>query len=322
LSSHRIIALGVLILLIPFCVLPAAAGEITLTASSPQVLVKGDTMTLSGTQATNGTCAVWVIGRQYFDVKTVNPDKKGMLTFVIKPEETRKFSTGQYAVLVQDPGKNGGLEIEPLYWSDGIKIANMGKIIDQIGLKENLRGDVHPAVDTILSAVNRSKTDDSFTSAYISVEDPEVNFNKILDAHADLHLPTQTTGEQITITGTTQVGPENTLRVAIIDRQSGAVIVSKPVPVVAGTNRNSWSFTLSSPGLSAGNYSVQVGWLKSDDDVLGTALLTIRESNVLSPTPLPESPGEVAGLDVFFPLIISLAALVIIGIIIVVSLRD
>ena len=126
-----------------FCV-PSVAADITLTTSSPQVLARGDTLTINGTNAINGTCAVWVIGRNYFDVTNVNPDKKGMLTLVIKPKETMTFSSGEYAVLLQDPGKNGALEIGPLYWSDGIKIANNGKIIDEIGLKENLKGNVEP----------------------------------------------------------------------------------------------------------------------------------------------------------------------------------
>lgn len=321
LSSCRTKAILLLILLVTLGIMPVSA-EITLATSSPHVLVKGDTMTLNGTQATNGTCAVWVIGRQYFDVKTVNPDKKGMLTFVMRPEETRKFFSGQYAVLLQDPGKNGGLEIEPLYWSDGIKVANKGKIIDEIGLKENLKGNVQPAVDTIMSVAGRSETDDIFTSTYVTIEDPLVSFNKIVPANTDSHLPTQTTGEQIVITGTTNTGSENTLRIAIIDQHSGATVVSKPVPVVAGNNQNTWSFTLESPGLPAGNYSVRAGWLKSDADVLGTAGISIRDSNVFTPSPIPESPVDVSGLGVLFPLVISLAALCIIGIIIVVSLKD
>ncbi len=308
------------ILLIAFCIPPVAAADITLITSSPQVLAKGDTLTINGTNATNGTCAVWVIGRNYFDVTNVNPDKKGMLTFVIKPKETMTFSSGQYAVLLQDPGKNGGLEIAPLYWSDGIKIANNGKIIDEIGLKENLKGNVQPEVDTILDVAGHSETDDVFTTSYVTVEDPSVHFNKI--ASSDAHLPTQTTGEQIVITGLTNTGSENTLRVAIIDQHSGAVVISKPVPVVSGTNQNSWSFSLDSPGLAPGNYTVRVGWMKSDTDVLGTAQLSIRDSSVVTPVQIPEIPTGVTGLDVFFPLVISLAALCIIGIIIVVSLKD
>ena len=175
-------------------------------------------------------------------------------------------------------------------------------------------------VNTILDVAGHSETDDVFTTTYVIVEDPSVHFNKITSS--DSHLPTQTTGEQIVITGLTNTGSENTLRVAIIDQNSGAVVISKPVPVVSGANQNSWLFNLDSPGLAAGNYTVRVGWMKSDTDVLGTAQLSIRDSSVVTPVQLPDLPTGVTGLDLFFPLVISLAALCIIGIIIVVSLKD
>jgi hypothetical protein len=318
-SSRGTMAILLCVLLMALFIPPAGA-DITLVTSSPQVLARGDTLTINGTNATNGTCAVWVIGRNYFDVTSVNPDKKGMLTLVIKPKETMTFSSGQYAVLLQDPGKNGGLEIAPLFWSDGIKIANNGKIIDEIGLKENFKGNIQPVVDTILEAAGHSKTDDVFTATYVTVEDPSVYLNKMTSS--DSRLPTQTTGEQIVITGITNAGSEDTLSVAIIDQHSGAVVLSKPVPVVSGTNQNSWSFNLDSPGLAAGNYTVRVGWMKSDTDVLGTAQLSIRDSSIVPPVQIPALPAGVTILDVFFPLVISLAALCIIGIIIVVSLKD
>src|SRR5208337_5466728 len=113
--------------------LPASAA-LTAVTSSPQTIVKADTVTLSGTGAQNGSVTLWIVGRNYFATKTTTPDKKGNFTFIIKPEETTRFSSGDYAFLIQDPGADRTFEIGPLLWNDGsMRLTDRGKVIANIG---------------------------------------------------------------------------------------------------------------------------------------------------------------------------------------------
>ena len=318
--SWKYTAVIVIVLLQFMLILPASA-TITAKTSWHETITKGDTVTLFGTESTNGTVAIWVIGRNYFDIKTVNPDKKGNFSFVVKPDETRKYSSGQYAVLIVDPGQNGAIEIEPLVWEEGIKISDRGKIVTDIGTEEALRAVVTPEVNAILNATVRPGVDDIITPYYFYVEEPVVHFNAIAGTGAQSRLPNQTTGEKIVVTGTTNMGVENQLRVEIRDQTSNALITSGNVPVVDGTILNRWAYELAAPGLQKGDYFITAGSLKGSPTGTGTALLTIAGQN---PPPIPETGaarGLDSGFDIFIPLLISLGALAIIGVIIMVSIK-
>ncbi|HNX17716.1 MAG TPA: hypothetical protein PKM50_05230 [Methanoregula sp.] len=315
-----------IVILLAFFVLfslPASAALTAVTSSGPQNIVKADTVTLTGTGAQNDSVTLWIIGRNYFDIKSATPDKKGNYTFVIKPEESNKFSSGKYAFLIQDPGTDKSNQITPLFWSDGIRIAHMGKVITNIGLKSSFRADIDPVVSQIVNASERSGTDDFFTPSYFYVEEPQIRFNRISDS-SSMTLPDQATGEAIMITGTTNVGPENMLTVEIRNATSDELLTSRTVPVERGSNLNQWTYTLDAPGLPAGNYFVTAGVQKYTTSAKATAMLTILEYRIATPATLniqPELPVAENLYGLILPLIISFAALVIIGIIIVVSLR-
>jgi len=315
----RTIAITLLALLV-FVGLPASAA-LTAVTSSPQIIVKADTVILSGTGAQNGSVNLWIVGRNYFETKTTTPDKKGNFTFIVKPEETTHFSTGEYVFLIQDPGADRSFEIGPLYWTDGIHIADRGKIIASIGQISSFPSDIDPIADSILNASARPDVDDLFTPYYFSVEEPSMHFNRASNSGK---LPDQTTGEAIFITGTTNIGTEDLLRVEIRNATSNDLVTSENIPVEQGTNTNQWSYSLAEPGLPAGSYVVSVGEQKYTTSGNASAQLTILEYRIAGNTsfPLqPELPAELTDYGVIFPLLISFAALVIIGIIMLVSLR-
>ncbi|MHB8163892.1 MAG: hypothetical protein ACYDDV_06025 [Methanoregula sp.] len=118
----------ILIILLAFMVTPVAAS-VYYTSSAPQIITKGDTFTISGTGAKNGMVTIWIIGRNYFDTITATPDRFGNFSATLKPTTTEKFSSGQYAVVLQDPGVTGTIEIESGTDSSGnLTIMNRGKI--------------------------------------------------------------------------------------------------------------------------------------------------------------------------------------------------
>ena len=317
--SEKILAVT---LFLAFLVLPVSADLIVINTSSPQTIVRADTVTLSGTNAMNGSVSLWILGRNYFATMTTTPDKKGNYTFTVKPVETNRFSTGKYAFLIQDPGADRAFEIGPLSWTDGsIRIADRGKVIANIGSLSAFPVSINQVVDIILNASARMDVDDIFTPYYYYVEDPSIHFNRVDGAG---NLPDQTTGEALLITGTTNIGTENSLQVAIRNASSGGLLTTQIIPVMEGPNTNQWTYSLDEPGLPPGTYTVTVGEQKYTSSGNASAQLTIREYLIAgnsSFNPQPEFPPGATPYDVLFPLMISGAALAIIGIIILVTLK-
>jgi len=311
----------ILIFLAVFLVAQAGASGITVVTSGPQTIVKGDNVLLSGTGAMNGSMTLWIVGRDYFSTKTTTPDKKGNFSFTIGPEETTQFSTGEYAFLLQDPGSDRSFEIGPLLWSDGIRIADQGKVVFNIGQIPSFPSDISPVVTAIINASTRQDTDDIFTTTYFYVEDPSVRFNRISDSGS---LPDQVTGEALLITGTTNIMAGDVLHVEIKNETSGEAMTSRDIPVDAGQNSNQWSYSLEEPGLPPGSYIVTVSEQKYTTSETASANLKILEYRIAGNSSLPLQPELPPGFTtygVILPLLISCAALAIIGIIMLVSLR-
>jgi hypothetical protein len=99
-----------------------------------------------------------------------------------------------------------------------------------------------------------------------------------------LRLPDQITGEQIFFTGTTNIGADNSLRADLRNLDTDAPILSKTIPVVAGSELNTWTYELGSPGLQPGNYYLTIGWSRSNITGTGTATFSVRQP-IPPPTP-------------------------------------
>jgi hypothetical protein len=315
---------GIFVLLVcSLLVFPVSAG-VTSQTSIPQTIVKADTVTLSGTGAQNGTMVLWILGRNYFDTRSANPDKKGNYTFVIKPEESNQFSTGQYAFVIQDPGADHAPQISPLLWADGIRVANNGKVLTSLGLKSDFTADILSVVGVLLNASARSGSDDLFTPYYFNVYDPTIRFNKVHHTATGEKLEDQTTGEGILITGTTNLGTENQLSVVIKNATSDEIVTSRLIPVESGSGENRWSYRLDAPGLQSGIYNITVSGEKYTTRGSASAQITILEYRLARPSLTEETPSNATpeAMDYgVLPLVISFAAMVIIGLIMLVSIR-
>jgi len=255
-----------------------ATAEMAFTPSVPQTLAKGDTFTISGTGAHNGSVTVWVIGRDYFDRITTVPDTNGTFALTLTPETTTRFSSGQYAFVIQDPGMNGNAEID--YRFDGagnISLLNGRAVLADIGPKQDIRADAEPIVRILLTGATRPGVDDILTPHYFFIEEPSVHFDQKSRANPDGQLPDVTVGERITLSGTTNMGVENLLHADLRNLKTNTLISSRTIPVIAEGRMNRWSFELETTGLSPGEYSVTVGWMKSNTTGTGTTLVTLHE---------------------------------------------
>jgi len=291
------IAALVLLMLI---VLPAAAS-VTFETSSPQTMVKGDTVTIHGAGATNGTVAVWVIGRNYFHVSATVPEKNGTFTAVLEPGDTGQFSSGQYAFVIQDPGANGKIDIGYHIASNGnITIQHGGTDIADIGPKQDIRANAEPVVRELLAGTTRSGADDIFTPYYFLVEEPAVHFDRGAASDPEGLQFNMTAGERIIFTGTTNMGAENTLHADIRNAGTNALISSAMIPVITGNNTNRWSFAPDTSGFLPGEYVVTVGWMKSNSTGTGSALLTVTKNNDGAAVPLVLGAGILLTSGIIF----------------------
>jgi len=306
-SARAVIAV---IIVIAACIVLPAAAAVYYQASTPEVITKGDTFSVSGTGAVNGTVALWVIGRDTFEVRTVAPDRHGNFSLVFKPTETLKFASGQYAVMLQDPGRSGTMEIEAGRDSSGnITIMNRGKIIARLGAVEDLRGNVQQEIYTLTSAASLQGVDDTFLTEYFFVEEPAVHFDQLIPASGS-RLPDQISGEGFLFTGTTNMGEENTLRAELRSADTNTPVTSKEIPIIPGLSLNRWSYGIDAPGLEPGNYILSVGWTKSN--TTGMAQFAVKEA----PGTVPPAPGPTPP-TVSVPLPKGLDTLLIIGVLFV-----
>ena len=293
-------ALPVVIIILAACMAAPVTAAVYYSSSTPQIITKGDAFSVSGMGATNGTVALWVIGRNYFEVRSTAPDRHGNFSILFKPTETEKFPSGQYAIVLQDPGADGTMEIEAGRDSGGnLTIMNRGKIFARFGAKEAPGGNVQEETGALMSAATLPHVDDTFLTAYFFVEEPYVQFDGIIPASGS-RLPDQVSGEGVSFTGTTNMGADNPLRAELKNPETNAIITSKAIPVVAGSGLNRWSYGIAAPGLEPGDYLLSVGWTKSNTTGTATALFSVKRPVPAPPVPAPTVTGIIPlpeGLD-------------------------
>ena len=315
-SWHVCTAIVIVLIL---CVVIPVAASVTFSSSTPQVIAKGDTFSVSGTEAKNGPVAVWIFGRNYFDVRMAIPERNGNFSLTVKPDETRKFSSGKYAIVIQDPGPDGKMQIEPGKSSNGnITILNRGKKIADIGPPETLQANVEPVVEILHRGAGLQGVDDTFVADSFFVEEPTIAFDEVTGAG---QLLSQVKGDKISFRGSTNVGVENFLHADIHDLSSNILVTTKVIPVIPGVEMNNWYYEIPSPGLPAGQYSLTVGWMKSNTTGTGSAQFTVENT-----VPATQTPGSTTtasqkqGDELPIPLII-IGAMAIVTIIILSTIR-
>lgn len=275
------------------CIVIPVSAEVYYSASTPQIITKGDSFTVSGTGADNGTMALWIIGRKYFDVRTATPDRNGNFSFIYKPTDTMKFWNGQYAVVLQDPGMSHSLQIEPGRDSGGnLTIMNRGKIVFRLGAKDDLMGNVQTETGELLSTAQIQGVDDTFRARYFNVEDPAVHFDNIIPA-SDSRLPDMISGDRIVITGTTNLGTDDIIRSAVFNNDNGVLVTTKDLVIIPGTSLNQWMYVVEEPGLEDGNYRITLRSENANTTGTDTAYFAVKKEPVTGGIPgLPVGPVQ------------------------------
>ena len=307
--------IAIAVLLLAFLAIPVSAN-VTFISSTPQIITKGDPFTVHGSGIQTRSVAVWIIGKGYFDIRTVLTNEKRNFTLTIKSEETEKFPTGKYVIAVQEPGADGRMEIEPGKLGNGnLTIANRGKMIADIGPQENLPANARPIAEILHDAVNLQGVDDTFTTFSFFVEEPTVEFTGSSEG-SEPRLPTSPPGERIPFTGLTNIAADDFLNANIQNLATGAPVSATKVLVIRGGDMNGWSFVLDAPGLPPGDYSLTMGWMRLNTTDLGSARFAVAEPGT-APTVTPVESTQQGGnttpaLPLPLIIIVSMVAVVLI----------
>lgn len=306
---------GILLLLLISAFTAPVSAAVYFSTSAPGIITKGDSFIVSGTGAVNGTVGIWIVGRDHFEVLTTLPDRHGNFSVTIRPSATDRYSSGQYAIFFQDPGKSGVLEIEGgTDVDDNLVVMNKGKIVARLGHRQDLGENIKPAAGQILEVSSLPGVDDIFLVRYFFVEEPAIYFSRLIPA-SGFRLPDKIAGDRISIPGTTNRGTENMLNTEIRSQHTNEIVTVKTIPVMAGGPMNTWTWDLDAPGLPPGDYEITVMSEKSNTSA--KALFSVKQS--LSPTnpaggnPPPESP-QAPDNDITFPVFMA-ATLIVLAIV-------
>lgn len=281
------VRVGAALVLAVLIAVPVMA-EISFESSCPQTIAEGDAFTIHGTGATNGSVTLLVLGRHYFHTFTANPDNRGDFSITVGPEETRNFSAGQYAFVIQDPGENGQYEIGTRISTSGnITVTDRGTAVADLGTATDLKPWVDPEIETLMAASGRAGVDDVFRVEYFFVELPSLHFDQERDPVTGWLILNGSDPRRMVFSGTTNMAPENVLTARIRDAASGKEVFTDTIPAITPADGmepgkhsswNTWHYSLDQVRLPPGEYVITVGWDKETWCGSNTALFVVPDA--------------------------------------------
>ncbi len=282
----------ILVLASALAVIPVSALE--LGSGSGNTISNGDPAIVRGiaTGHPNAGLQVWVIGKNYLKISTVDVNSDNSYRFEIRGPDTQNLAPGQYYVVIQHPMMNGQFDV--YYDSSSGRVINRqlggGMVIYQMSGSGSLQGP--DSAGALVSAISSQNIDDMFTTYTFTVSPPAAFIDPIGD-HA--------VGERFTITGSTNLADGDNLMVEITSSSfrptsknapAGFSGASGQVTVYPGTGGyNRWSFDVDASEFLADEYIVTVSGITVD--VRGTATFNIVERVLPSPTTPAAVPSTV-----------------------------
>jgi hypothetical protein len=301
--------IGALLLVSALFFLPCAALDLTTPASassSAPAISNGDSVRLHGiaTGHPRNGLQVWVIGKNYLKVSTIQVNDDNTFEFELKPSDTRSLASGQYYVVVQHPMMNGQFDV---YLDPSGNVVNRqqgagGMAIFTMAGSGSLQGP--DSAQALVEAISSQNIDDSFTTYTFAISPPTAFIDPIGD-HA--------VGDKFTISGSTNLAVGDNLMVEITSSSFRPTQKSAPggfsgangmVTVVPGTGGyNRWSFAVDAATFQPDEYIVKVSGITVD--VTGSTTFNVLEKMPVTTIPsviLTETRGTVTATQTQAPL--------------------
>lgn len=286
---------GFLLLFCAIVVIPSAAITLTPGGSSTTSIANGDPVVITGiaTGHPQNGLQIWVIGKNYVKISSVQVNEDNTYSYELKSSETQDLSSGQYLVIIQHPMMNGEFDI--FYNAATGEVINRqldsGKAIFLLSGPGSLqRPDAGYA---LMQAINDQNVDDSFTTIPFFVDEAVSLINPIGDRYV---------GDTFTLSGSTNLAVGDDLLVEIYSSSfgptqkvqgSGFSGSSGTVTVMPGTNGyNTWSFFVDTSTFRPDEYIVKVSGVTID--VTASATFMVTERNIPAVTTTPSLPATTA----------------------------
>ena len=200
---YRIIVLCLAACLIALSIVPSVtAGSLINLDRSPlsqSVLIKGDSLTISGNVSGISELRIWIFGPKYANATTMQVEPDGSFTYSLTSREIEGMESGNYTVILQSPGDDLTYEIaldnktgEVINTS--IPFSNPDRMLYTLAQAKNMYGTDAP--DALVRTLNNSAVDDSYAVYGFSIEDPFIELDPVRDYYV---------GETVTISGRTNL---------------------------------------------------------------------------------------------------------------------
>lgn len=223
------------------------------------ILVKGDVLIISGiaTNAPKKGIGVWIFGDNFFNFSTVQVFPDESFEFILSPKITKTMETGQYFVVLQHPMQNGDLDVFPI--TEGIKkIVKNTNNQDYFVVDGIVRINGLEAAGNLVTMINTSHVDDTYTKLSFLVENPVITIDPIENI---------TVGQSILIKGSTNISSEHDLLFEVtstpikeseIQTAFSVAGIGAIASISKGREFNSWVATIARPVFQAGKHYVYV----------------------------------------------------------------
>jgi trimeric autotransporter adhesin len=277
----------------------------TLTVTIPQIVAKGDPITIKGFaegQPSKGV-AIWIMGTNYAKRITSSVYSDSSFSYDLTGAMTRDMSAGQYFVIVQHPMQNGQFDI--VLNSDETTVSNLqlgngsdGTQIFTFGGSGSLQGS--DAANALVKAIEDPNVDDMYTKAYFTIGNPIITIDRIGDKY---------TGDQFYITGQTNLNIDTKLTIDAISSTftptnksesgefSGASVITNVITDNNNTGYNKFAVLIDTSTFKPDEYIVTVSAIGNDVTATTSFLVKIGPRPVteratvqtvaIAPTPIP-----------------------------------
>lgn len=277
------------------------AADLHIQASSNDVLAKGDPITITGDGYGNGSVMVWRIGPSFFDAIVVETNPDGHFTY--KAEDTEKYRSGPFMVIVQDPGGDEKYSLNVIESVKRYKV-NLadGRQILEVDPEFMDIPAVSDSAERLINQILDMDTDDSCIHHTVYVEEPVLHV--LNEEQTPLIIPN---GECLKLQGTMNMAPDNHIIVRLYDtsviERSGQRILAIPTTTVlteSGIQENYWEHTLDTSVMTPGEYLIEIGWNRSSISGQNAIILRVIEEGKKE-TGIAKSHGMAGIFEGFFP---------------------
>ena len=163
---------------------------------------------------------VWIFGPEFVTCDIANVMNDASFEYVLNGQQTAKFTSGQYIIIVQHPGPNQDIDTKCF----GVD-----------------------TVEGLIAVLNRQNNDDIYTKLQFLVEGPIIRIDPVGDRHV---------GDKFSISGVTNLPLSTQVKITIF--QSGTTKgFSRTLQVVKGDyGLNKISLAIDTSGLDTGEYII------------------------------------------------------------------